>query len=242
MFNNALSAADYAAINGSNRGNDDFIFILLLVMLGRGGLFGGADATACCHPATNADVQRGFDNQEVLNKLNGLENGLASLGYDQLVQMNGINQNISNAAFGIQRDIFNSQMAQTQATHGLSQQVDNCCCQTQMGIAQARFDTASMGCDIKNAINMASRDIIENQNQNYRALHEDIVQMQLSQKDARISELTLQLQAANFAQSQCNQSAYLVSQLRPCPVPAYSVPNPYATYTAPQTACPTVCC
>ena len=35
-------------------------------------------------------------------------------------------------------------------------------------------------------------------------------------------------QALRLAASQQAQNNYLVNQLRPCPVPAYQVPNPYA--------------
>ena len=38
------------------------------------------------------------------------------------------------------------------------------------------------------------------------------------------------LQALNLAQSQANQNNYLIGQLRPTPVPAYTVANPYAGF------------
>lgn len=49
------------------------------------------------------------------------------------------------------------------------------------------------------------------------------------------AQLQSQVQALNLAQSQANQNSYLLQQLRPCPIPAYTVPNPcaapcYSTY------------
>ena len=36
--------------------------------------------------------------------------------------------------------------------------------------------------------------------------------------------------ADNLAQSQANQNNYLIGQLRPSPIPAYTVANPYAGF------------
>ena len=100
MFNsgNVPSVADIAAVTGANCrnndggwGNDWWAVIIILALFGgcggRGGLFGNAGSGSgcgCSTPATCADLQAGFNNQAVINKLNGLENGLCSLGYDQL--------------------------------------------------------------------------------------------------------------------------------------------------------------
>lgn len=90
---------------------------------GFGGGFSGGNGCGCdgsC--ATVGDVQRGFDNQGVTNKLNGLENGICGLGYDQLAQMNGINQNITNMGFGVQNAIQQASVASMQDTNAISRQ------------------------------------------------------------------------------------------------------------------------
>lgn len=79
------------------------------------------------------------------------------------------------------------------------------------------------------AIANAARDIADNQNANYRALHDEIVANRMEDKNAQIAQLQSQVQALNLAQSQANQNSYLLQQLRPCPIPAYTVPNPCAT-------------
>lgn len=90
-------------------------------------------------------------------------------------------------------------------------------------------------CAITTAIANAARDIADNQNANYRALHDEIVANRMEDKNAQIAQLQSQVQALNLAQSQANQNSYLLQQLRPCPIPAYTVPNPcaapcYSTY------------
>lgn len=82
-------------------------------------------------------------------------------------------------------------------------------------------------CQLGNTVQSGIRDVIDAQNANYRALHDEIVQNRMEDKDAQIQALQSQVQALNLAQSQANQNQYLVDQLRPCPQPAYITCNPW---------------
>lgn len=80
-----------------------------------------------------------------------------------------------------------------------------------------------------------ARDITENQNTNYRQLHDELVAYRMEDKDNTIAELRSQVNALNLSASQSNQNAYLVAQLKtPAPVPAYTVPNPNGYYGGQQ--------
>ena len=245
MFNNAMvpSVADIAAVTDGNRnsgwGMDGgwwaIIILFALFGWGRNGFGFGGNAGGCgCDGAcaTVGDVQRGFNNQGVTNKLNGLENGLCSLGYDQLAQMNTINQNISTTGFGIQQAITNMGIANMQDTNALSRQLADCCCENRAAIAQVRYDMSANACAVTNTIQSVSRDITDNQNANYRALHDEIVAIRMEDKNAQIAALQSQVQALNLAQSQANQNQYLINTLRPCPTPAYITCNPWAGQAA----------
>ena len=108
---------------------------------------------------------------------------------------------------------------------------------------------ATNTCTITNAINNSSRDIIDNQNANYRAIHDELVANKLEAKNERIAELTQQVNALNLAQSQANQNAYLTATMdantaelirrlgRDCPVPAFVVPNPNCCYNTCECGC-----
>jgi hypothetical protein len=88
---------------------------------------------------------------------------------------------------------------------------------------------------IVTAISNAARDITENQNTNYRQLHDELVAYRMEDKDNTIAELRSQVNALNLSASQSNQNAYLVAQLKtPAPVPAYTVPNPNGYYGCQQ--------
>ena len=258
MFNSAApSIADIAAVTDGNRnsgwanGDGWWVLIILFALFGgwgRGGAFGGFGGSGYeggfCAPATCAELQNGFNNQAVTNKLNSLENGICSLGYDQLAQMNTINQNITNTGYQIQNAIQQDTIAGMQQSNALQSQLADCCCENRQAIAQVRYDMATNACSITNAIANAARDITDNQNANYRALHDEFVQSQMDAKNDRIAELQSQVQALNLAQSQANQNQYLISQLRPCPQPAYITCNPWGSQ-APYGSCVTYqnsCC
>lgn len=241
MFNsNVPSVADIAAVtNGNNRNYDGFggdwwaiILLFALFGWGRGGFgFGGnAGDSSCCAPATCGDLQRGFDNQAVTNKLNGLENGLCSLGYDQLAQMNGINTNIMQGNFALQQSMNNNAIAQMQDTNSVSRQLADCCCENREAIMNVRFQQAQDTSAITTAIHNQTQQIIQNDNANYRALHDELVAYQMRQKDETIADLRTQVNAFNLAVSQRNQNDYLIDRLQPCPRPAYFVPNPNCCY------------
>ena len=240
MFNSsAPSLADIAAVTGNDRngwGNGDGWWILIILFALFGGWGNGFNGNGCgCASKNTTDVidatlQRGFDNQGVMSKLNGIEQGICSLGYDQLAQINQINTNIMQTGYGITNAIQANSIASMQQSNALQAQLADCCCENRAAIAQVRYDMATDTCAVTNAIQQAARDITDNANANYRSLHDEMVASQMEAKNDRIAELQSQVQALNLAQSQSNQNQYLINTLRPSAIPAFQVPNPYAGY------------
>lgn len=60
--------------------------------------------------------------------------------------------------------------------------------------------------------------------------------MEMARKDETIAALREKLSIADLAASQSAQNNYLISQLRPCPVPSYITCNPWAAQ-APYGSC-----
>ena len=154
MFNNGVSLADIAAVTGNNRDNDGMWgngawWIVILLIFGWGGFGGnGWGGNGAGNGYTDAAIQRGFDNQAVLSKLDGINNGICSLGYDQLAQMNGINTNILQTGFGIQQAINADTVSGMQNTNAIQSTLTNmaaqnasCCCETQRQIERGFADT-----------------------------------------------------------------------------------------------------
>ena len=184
MFNssNGLSAADVAAVMGSNSCNSGFgygfgegwwVIIILMALFGGFGYGGfgyggagmrGGNGCGCeAAVATVGDIQRGFDNQGVTNKLNGLENGLAdgfySMNNSMLTGFNGVQSAIQNSAmnamqntFTLQQAIQSDTVANMQNTNALATQLANCCCENRTGFQQVGYNLATQGNAIQVAI------------------------------------------------------------------------------------------
>lgn len=261
MFANMMtpSVADIAAVTDGNRNNSNgwgdgngwWVLIILFALFGwgRGGFGGGYGDNAggsngcCCGAATVGDIQRGFDNQGVMNKLNGLEQGICSLGYDQLAQMNGISNTVMQTGWGIQGAVRDLGVANMQDTNALSRQLADCCCEQRVGQMQILNQMGTDTRAVTNAIGQAAQNIIQNDNANYRQLHDEIVAIQMQAKDEKIAEQASLIQALNLSASQSNQNALFMSKideaintLRPCPTPAYITCNPWASQ-APYGCC-----
>lgn len=105
---------------------------------------------------------------------------------------------------------------------------------------------APQGNAIQVAISNQTQALMQNQNDNYRALHDEIVANRMEDMRTENANLRSQIQALNLAASQANQNTYLVNQLRPCPQPAYIVANPFCCnqQVSYQNAncCPSQCC
>lgn len=205
-------------------GNGGWWIILFALIFGwgrNGGVFGGGDgSSSCCAPATCADLQRGFDQQATTDKLNGLENGMAQAGYANLQQTNAIANGISQLGYQTQQAITQAQIAAMQQSNALQAQLADCCCENRLAISNVRNDMATDTCAVTTAISNAARDITDNANANYRALHDEIVQN-------RMDDLQQQVQSLNQAVSNRNLYNDLINTLRPCPIPSYQTCNPW---------------
>ena len=76
---------------------------------------------------------------------------------------------------------------------------------------------------VRQTIADSTRDIIASNEAGTRAILDFLTQ-------DKIASLTAENQTLKLAASQAAQNAYLINELRPCPVPAYTVANPYCNY------------
>lgn len=174
-------------------------------------------------PASVGDVQRGFDNQSVMNKLNGIEQGICSLGYDNLAQINGVNTNILQGFNGVDNAICSLGYQTQQGFNGtnmaiaqLGFQNQQCCCETNRNIDSVRYENAQNTCAITNAIHA--------EGEQTRALINANTMQDLRDK---LAEKDRDVLARDFQLSQISQTTSIVNQVRPCPQPAYITCNPW---------------
>ena len=187
-----------------NFGEGLWAVIILAILFGRGGFGGGGNDCGC---ATQADVRAAVDQQTLISKLDQQTYGLADSTY-------ALNNTITNGFHGVDNAICTLGYNIQNGFNTLGYQQKDCCCETQR-LIERNF------CDLGNAICNQTRDIIDNQNANYRGIMDFMVQSKL---DALRSEN----EALRLSASQAKQNQYLIDQLRPCPVPAYITCNPYA--------------
>lgn len=208
------SLSDIAAVTDGNRGGGFgggdwgawIILFLLFGLFGRGGYGGGFGFGGGEGCATQADVRSAVDQQTLISKLDQQTYGLADATYA-----------LNNAITG--------------GFHGVERQLADCCCTTQRAIDGVNFNLAKGFCDLGNVVNAGTRDILENQNSNTRAILDFLTQ-------DKIATLTAENQSLKLTASQANQNAVLMAAMdankaeilrrtgAECPTAAYIVQPP----------------
>ena len=179
-----------------------------------------------------SEIQRGFDNQAVVSKLDGITNGLCDGFYAVQNGMNGINTNILQTGFGIQQAINADTVANMQNTNALQSQLANCCCDTRESIQGVNYNMAQNTCALQNTMNSNTRDIIDSQNAGTRAILDYLCNEKISSLQAENSDLrraaSQDRQSALLTTQMAAQTQQIINAVNPSAIPAYVVPNPNA--------------
>lgn len=197
-YNNELSAADVAAVTHNNGGGFGFGgdggWLAILFILA---LFGGFGGNRGGYGAGGACATP-------------LDVHTAVDQQTLLSKLDAQTYGIADATFALNNAIkdgfYNAELSRAQ-----------CCCETQRLIERGF-------CDVTHQMSNNTRDIIDNNNCNTRAILDFLV------KD-KIDGLRDENTALKLAASQAAQNNYIIGQLRPAPIPAYNVPNPYCCNT-----------
>ena len=154
------------------------------------------------------------DFASVERKLDAVNNGICDSTF-------ALNNSINGGFATAELSRANQQAALMQQLNAMQMQSQECCCENRAAIAQVRYDMATQACDTRNTVQTAARDIVENANANSRAILDFLTQSKLQDLQSANQELRL-------AASQAAQNNYLISQLRPTPIPSYPSCNPWA--------------
>lgn len=281
---------------GSDNNNDGFggsggwiwIIVILALLWGRGGYgYGGGsgeggayapmyiNAGSSCNCATPADIQRGFDNQSVINKLNGLENGLCDGFYAQNTNLlngfSGVQSTLCQGFSGINNAITQNGYETRLNVNAIGTQLQSCCCDVRADLAQNanatqvalmqgfngvqtgqatignQISTAacSLGNQMVTGFNTVDRSIersscdaayrdatnttaiVQNAHNDTDRILAKLNDMEATRQAERMAALQLENQTLKFAASQAAQTESIVDRVRPCPIPAYQVCNPF---------------
>ena len=214
---------------GMGMWGQDWIWLIVLFLFGWGnnGWGGGGGAADNYVLASDfATLQRQIDSAaSTLERKGditqqGICDGFYAMNTTLLNGFAGVNQNMNNGFQTAELSRANQQAALMQQLTAMQMQNQECCCNTQRSIEGVRYDMAAQACDTRNTVQNATRDIIDNANSNSRAILDFLTQ-------SKLQDLQSENQGLKLAASQAAQNSYLVSQLRPSPIPAYTVQNPY---------------
>ena len=220
MLTMPVAPANTGNGNGFGWGGDGAWWIVLFLIFaafggwGNGFGFGGGGNGVMDGYVLTSD----FANVE--RKIDSVNQGLCDGFYQQAQLINGTNMAMANGFGQAELSRSNQQAALMQQLTAMQMQAAECCCNTQRSIEGVRYDMAAQACDTRNTVQNATRDIIDNANSNSRAILDFLTQ-------SKLQDLQSENQGLKLAASQAAQNSYLVSQLRPSPIPAYTVQNPY---------------
>lgn len=262
-FENGMSAADMAAVmnkNGdwNNGGGAYWLLILFLfAFMGNNG-WGNNGPAPMPNAATQADVQRGFNQSATQSTLAGLAaqvgNGFSDAATARLTAQMNEQQNMFGMQTALQQTMNANQSQTNSGMNGLvlgAQQIGS---QVQNGLADLKYTVAQENCSDRNALNLGLRDlmaqntsntnaIIQSQQQGFQGIQDKLCALQIENLKATNEQLRQQLNMANLAASQSrqtaqlmqdntNQTAALIQRIAPAPIPAYIVANPNSTGSA----------
>ena len=212
MLTMPVAPANTGNGNGFGWGGDGAWWIVLFLIFAAFGGWGNGVMDGYVLTSDFANIER---------KIDSVNQGLCDGFYQQAQLVNGTNMAMANGFAQAELSRSNQQAALMQQLTAMQMQNQECCCENRAAIAQVRYDMATQACDTRNTVNTAARDIIDNQNQNSRAILDFLTQSKMRDLESANQELRL-------AASQAAQNNYLISQLRPCPTPAYITCNPWA--------------
>ena len=149
MDGSGLSVADAMALANGRDGDGLFgggtsggilaLIIIFVLLFGNGNGFGFGGCRE--NVATQGEVQRSFNTNTIINKLDGITNGLCDGFYATNNSINGVNMNTMQGFNSVNQGIAN-----------LGYEQQNCCCTTNRNIDSLKYENAQNTCAIVNAI------------------------------------------------------------------------------------------
>ena len=224
----------------------------------------GYGYNACCAPVTQQGLADAFNFNNLDSAVRGIQNGICDGFYAMNTSILNLGQSLLQCCCDVKTGIMqngyetrdainmNANNINTNLNNGfnslntgisnLGYKLQDCCCQTQRAIDSVNYNMATQACDTRNTIQNATRDILESNNNNTRAILDFLTNDKISTLQAENQSLKFQAsQTAQNAFITANQSAQTAELIRrlgaDCPTPAYIVPNPNCCYNYQVTGC-----
>lgn len=183
---------------------------------GRGGYGAGSELLGyeLGKVATTNDVASGFNNSAVLSSLNDIKLGQANAINYNNQGFAGLNTQLLTGFHGVDNAICTLGYQNQMGFNGLSRELSSCCCDIKSMILENRYLNEKQTCDI-----------LRGQTDQTNAILGYLTNDKIDTLNRKLAVAEGQL--SNYAQTNA-----IVSALKPCPSPAYIVPNPNCCYTS----------
>lgn len=145
--------------------------------------------------------------------VNGVNMNIAQNGYESRLATQNLGSQLASCCCDIREGIAGVNYNNAINTNAITKQISDCCCTTERQIERGFCDT-NFAAQAQHAQTMTAIDKVGDR----------IIDYLSAEKAAALRD---ENQALRLAASQSAQNAYLINQLRPCPSPAYVVPNPF---------------
>lgn len=250
-------------------GGDNGWWIILLFLFALGGWgngFGGGYGGGGAMPyimsnTTNADVQRGFDQQAVMTGISGVQSGISGISTQLCNGFADVQQSLCNGFAGVNatvnsgfanaetsanarqmanmNQLFGAQTAMMQGFNTLGSQFADCCCENRLGTADLKYTIATENCADRAALNEGVRDILQNQNAGIQRILDTMCQDKIDAKNDTIAQLRSELMYARGQASQDVQTAAIQAGQRALAneVEQYVLPTPRPAYIVQNPNC-----
>lgn len=150
--------------------------------------------------------QVGMTGQQIINSI---QQGNCQLG-NQLAQC------CCSIQDSITRSNYENQISNLNQTNTLQNSINFVNSSVERGFSSVAYETANQTCELKNAIAAQTQ-----------VINDKFCQLEMREMARENRDLRDQVQAYQLSASQQAQTANIVNQIRPCPVPAYITCNPY---------------
>lgn len=204
--------------DGMFGGNGAWWIIILLAVLGWGNGFGGGFGGNGGGGFFNADVQRGFDQNAVINGITGIQSSINGVQTSLCNGFAGVNQGVANGFAQAEIAANARQMADMNQQFALQSALQQCCCDNRAATADLKYTMATEAAATRANCDDNNQKILDKLCQ----LELDGVKSQLAQAQRENIGLQNQLNMANLAASQTAQNAQITdaiyNRLATCPV------------------------
>ena len=233
-----------------------WIWIILIFFCwgGFGGNGFGRDGNAAGRLAS--EINTDANTNLLMQAINGNKDAINSLSSTLNCDVTSIQSALSQINSGVSQISCDCKLSSCEVINAiasgnstLASQLANCCCQTQRSIDAVNLNLTKMDADnrlsicqqtntLQNAISNGFNNLMSDNATKFnivgakidaqtQMINDKFCQLEMREMQNKIDTLRAEKSALELGLSQSAQTANIVNQLRPCPVPAYLTCNPF---------------